>query len=44
MRNHSEILPLVMKRLTVYLDLHPNLIDYNGKLLVVEAGRIRIRE
>lgn len=44
MRNHAEILPLLMTRLTTYLKLRPEMQDYRGRLLVVEVNRIRIRE
>ena len=37
-RNHPEILAQLLARLTGYLE------HYEGKLLVVEADRIRIRE
>lgn len=44
MRNHPEVLPELLARLVTYLELHPAQVDYKGKLLVVEAHRIRIRE
>src|SRR5271157_6445686 len=43
-RNHPEILPQLLARLTGYLELHLTMEDYEGKLLVVEVDRIRIRE
>jgi predicted nuclease of predicted toxin-antitoxin system len=43
-RNHPEVLPHMMARLTAYLKAEPSLEHYRGKLLVVEADRIRIRE
>ena len=43
MRNHSEILPQLLKRLTNYLKIQPTMDHYRGKLLVVEVDRIRIR-
>jgi predicted nuclease of predicted toxin-antitoxin system len=43
-RNHPEILAQLLSRLTGYLELHPTMEHYEGKLLVVEADRIRIRE
>ena len=43
-RNHSEILPNLMARLTAYLNVQPAMEHYQGKLLVVEVDRIRIRE
>lgn len=44
MRNHPEILTQLLVRLTAYLQLHPAREHYEGKLLVVEVDRIRIRE
>jgi hypothetical protein len=44
MRNHSEILPKLIARLTAYLKVHTTMDDYRGKLLVVDVDRIRIRE
>jgi predicted nuclease of predicted toxin-antitoxin system len=44
MRNHSEILPALMARLLAFLELHPMMDHYRGKLLIVEVNRIRIRE
>jgi predicted nuclease of predicted toxin-antitoxin system len=44
MRNHSEILPKLIARLTAYLKVHTTMDHYRGKLLVVEVDRIRIRE
>jgi len=44
MRNHPEVLPQLLARLTGYLELHPTMEHYEGKLLVVEVKRIRIRE
>jgi len=44
MRNHSEILPHLMRRLTAYLAAHSAMEHYQGKLFVVELDRIRIRE
>ncbi len=43
MRNHPEVLPKLLARLAAYLDLHPTMEHYKGKLLVVEVDRIRIR-
>ena len=43
-RNHSEILPNLMARLTAYLNVQPAMQHYLRKLLVVEVDRIRIRE
>jgi len=44
MRNHPEILPGLLARLTAYLKAQPAVEHYHGKLLVVEVDRIRIRE
>jgi len=43
-RNHPEIIPQLMMRLISYLTLHPDLESYQGKLILVEAHRIRIRQ
>ena len=43
-RNHPEVLPSMMARLTAYLKAQPAIEHYRGKLLVVEVDRIRIRE
>ncbi len=43
LRNHAEILPHLMARLVKHLDLRPEMEHYQGKLLVVEVDRIRIR-
>ena len=42
-RNHPEVLPHLVARLNAYLSEHPEMGDYDGKLLLVEAHRIRIR-
>ena len=44
MRNHSEILPKLIARLTAYLKVHTTMDHYRGKLLVVEVDRMRIRD
>lgn len=44
LRNHPEIIPQLMARLTEYLSLHDSGDHYRGKLLLVEVYRIRIRE
>lgn len=44
LKNHPEIIPYVMKTLKKYFFLHKNMAHYNGKLLIVEAYRIRVRE
>jgi len=43
-RNHPEIIPQLMLRLIHYLTLHPDAQFYQGKLIIVEAHRIRIRQ
>ncbi len=42
-RNRPEGLDQITKRLTTYLSTHPEREHYRGKLLLVEAHRIRIR-
>ena len=42
-RNHPEIIPQMMERLSGYLSDHPHMKHYEGKLFLVEARRIRIR-
>jgi len=44
MRNHPETLAALMWRLTAYLQAQPTMAHYRGRLLVVEADRIRIRD
>ncbi|MEQ9373005.1 MAG: DUF5615 family PIN-like protein [Coleofasciculus chthonoplastes F3-SA18-01] len=44
LRNHPEIIPQLMQRLIDYLSAHNSMDHYQGKLLVVEVYRIRIRE
>ncbi|KYC40111.1 hypothetical protein WA1_29645 [Scytonema hofmannii PCC 7110] len=44
LRNHPEIIPLLMQRLVDYLSNHSDMEHYQGKLFVVEVNRIRIRE
>ena len=41
--NHPEITPHVTERLKRYLELHPGGEDYSGKLITVDASRIRVR-
>lgn len=43
-RNHPEIIPDLMERLKDYLSAHDNMEHYEGKLLIAEVDRIRIRE
>jgi predicted nuclease of predicted toxin-antitoxin system len=42
-RNHPEVIPQLMIRLKDFLSVHPDMDYYKGKLLLVEAHRIRIR-
>lgn len=42
-RNHPEVIPVIMGRLLNYLAAHPDQGHYRGKLLLVESHRIRIR-
>jgi predicted nuclease of predicted toxin-antitoxin system len=42
-RNHPEITQLVVSRLKDFLSAHPDATFYEGKLLIVEPGRIKIR-
>ncbi|MCL1463334.1 DUF5615 family PIN-like protein [Argonema galeatum] len=44
LRNHPEIIPQLMTRLTEYFSLYNSAEHYRGKLLLVEVYRIRIRE
>lgn len=43
-RDHPEIIPQLMARLKEYLSAYPNMNHYEGKLLLVEVHRIRVRE
>ena len=42
-KNRPGVLDQIIKRLTAYLSTHPEREHYRGKLLLVEAHRIRIR-
>jgi predicted nuclease of predicted toxin-antitoxin system len=42
-RNHPEIIFQLMSRLMEYINEHMNMDHYSGKLILVEAHRIRIR-
>jgi predicted nuclease of predicted toxin-antitoxin system len=44
LRNHPEVLPKLIARLMVYLKFQPAMEHYRGKLFVVEADRIRVRQ
>ena len=41
-RNHPEIIPQIMNRLILYLSNYSDINDFKGKLLLVEAHRIRV--
>jgi len=43
-RNHPEVIPTLMRRLMNYLLAHPEMQNYKGQLLLVEAHRTRIRK
>ncbi len=43
-RNHPEVIPQLMARLTEYLSLHPDQDYYRGKLILAQVHRLRIRE
>lgn len=43
-RNHPEVLPQIISRLTDYLSANPDVDHYRGKLFLVEVHRIRIRQ
>ena len=42
--NHPEITSLLMERLKLYLVMHPEMESYRGKLIIVDASRIRVRQ
>ena len=42
--NHPEITSFLLARLKHYLGQHPHLEDYRGKLITVDASRIRVRQ
>jgi len=42
-RDHPEAIFYIVERLIRYLQFHPTMQDYRGKLLVVEPDRIRVR-
>jgi hypothetical protein len=43
-RNHPEVIPVLIHRLMNYLAAHPEMQSYRGQLFLVEAHRIRIRK
>ena len=42
-RNHPEVLPQIVARLTAYVDAHPEMSHNHGKLFLFEAHRVRVR-
>lgn len=44
LKNRIEVIPQLMERLIRYLSLNSNMEHYQGKLLLAEVYRIRIRE
>jgi len=42
-RDHPEVIPAILSRLSAYISAHPGTEDYRGKLLIVAPHRIRIR-
>jgi predicted nuclease of predicted toxin-antitoxin system len=42
-RNHPEVLPLIVASLTAYVDAHSEMSHYQGKLFLFEAHRVRVR-
>ncbi|MEB3311293.1 MAG: DUF5615 family PIN-like protein [Snowella sp.] len=44
LKNHPEIIPQIMNRLIKYLNTYPNQEYYQGKLLIVNISRIRIKQ
>ena len=43
-KNHPEVIPAMLVLLLNYVAANPNMNDYQGQLLLVEAHRIRIRK
>lgn len=43
-RNHPEVIPQIMAMLKNYLSANLDMQHYKGKLIIVEAHRIRIKE
>jgi predicted nuclease of predicted toxin-antitoxin system len=42
--NHPEVIPHIISRLVIFLNRYTSMDHYSGKLLLVEADRIRVRE
>jgi len=43
LHNHPEVIPTIMDKLVTFLSANPDQPYYQGKLLIVEPHRIRIR-
>ena len=43
-KNHPEMIPAMVVRLLSHFAANPNMADYQGQLMLVEAHRIRIRK
>jgi predicted nuclease of predicted toxin-antitoxin system len=43
-RNHPQAISEIVDRLLIYLSSHTEMSQYRGRLLLVEAHRIRIRD
>ena len=43
-KNRPGAIPHILERLRQYLSSHPDMRHYAGKLLVVDAHRVRVRE
>lgn len=43
-RNHPQAIAEIVNRLIIYLSSHQDMSHYRGKLFLVEAHRIRIRD
>ena len=43
-RDHPEVIPALVTRLSRYLRDHPSMDLFRGKLIIVEVHRIRLRE
>ena len=44
LHNHPETIPTLMERLVAFLDSNPAQEFYDGKLFIIEAHRVRIRQ
>ena len=42
--NHPEITSFLLERLKRYIELHPHMEDYRGKLITVDVSRVRVRQ